>query len=369
MTASTREWGPGLVFAPEERLLLACALSPELFCHDSMCVALKEVTAWNRFTEQAVAAKFAPLVYARLSESPKAGAIPKPVLMRLGAASVAAEGANRRLLAERDRLLDRFATRGVTPLPLKGCALADTLYRDPALRPMGDLDLLFRAEQFADGVRLLLEDGYRTDGVEARGETFFYQPDTRLFIDAHTALDPSGRFRIRSADLWRDAALLPDGRSRLTLSAQHHFVHALLHAARHRLDSLGPLVDAAWLASRWPEAMCWETLPALARRWRCGAALGFALEAATLLFRLPVPPEALERLRLRGWRREVTRRLWPGASPLESLEKRSRAARYLFSAATTAPGGFAGALVRFRRTRRVEDERRSPEPRPDDAPK
>ena len=94
--------------------------------------------------------------------------------------------------------------------------------------------------------------------------------------------------------------------------------------------------------------MGWDSLPDLARRWRCRETLGFALEAAHLLFGLEVPAEVRRGLGLRGWRRGLIRRLWPGDSPFRSLETRPKLVRYGFSALTTSwPGGFVGAMRRY----------------------
>lgn len=360
-------------FTAEERLLLACALPPEQHQPETIVSLTEDISDWQKFTEQAIQAKFAPLAFTRLMEAGLKSSIPRPLFIRLAAAQVAADGLSRRLLAERDRILEVFKEEKLSALPLKGCALADTLYGDPSLRPMGDLDLLLKEEEFDRAVRLLLKLGYRTDGIDPRGETFFYEPDHHLFIDAHTSLDPSGRFRILSSDLWECAAPLPiqpfstatsdacikgeeEETTWQTLSVQHHFVHALLHAARHRLDSMGPLVDAAWMAARWPDAIQWESIPSLAHRWRCKEALGFALEAAEILFSLPVPDSVRKQLLLRGWRQHAMSRVWPGESALQSLEARPQWVRYSFSAITTSwPWGFVGATRRFKSIRPVKE--------------
>lgn len=369
MTSGAEGGSPGLNLSPEERLLLACAVPPELLDPETLARLAAEVTDWPDMTRKALRAKLGPLVFARLSETSLTRAIPRPLFMQLAAVQVAAEGTNRRILGLRDRLLPAFAGKGLHVLPLKGCALADTLYRDPSLRPMGDLDLLIREEEIPSAVPLLREFGYRTEGENAPGEYLFVHEEAQPHLDAHTALDPSGRFGISTPDLWEAAGPLPANSAGSdpmaapapeweTLSVQHLFVHSLIHAARHRLDSLVPLVDAAWIAARWPEQMGWDSLPDLARRWRCREALAFALEAAVLLFGLPVPEEARRKLALRGWRRRIVSRLWPGESPLQSLETRPPVVRYAFSALTTSwPGGFIGAMSRFGPERRMPAEK------------
>jgi hypothetical protein len=363
--------GEDALFSPlnltaEDRLVIACVEPPERVSEDSIRQAAEGVTDPERFAEKALQGKFAPLVLQRLADASATGFLPKPALRRLGAAQAVSQMTNLRLLAERDRILDAMKEESLQALPLKGCALADALYGDPSLRPMGDLDLLIPPDSMERTAVLLSKLGYRTDGIDPRGETFFYRESDQTFIDAHASLDPSGRFAISVSDLWAEAAPLkrrgastPAGpadssstREWRTLSPRHHLMHALLHAARHRLESLAPLVDAVWIAERWKETLGWEEIPAFARRWRCREALGFAMEAAYRTFSLAAPEKALRETAPSGLRRMVLARFWPGDDPLQPIESRSKAGRYLFSAFTTSwPSGFFGSLVRYKKIR------------------
>ena len=58
-------------------------------------------------------------------------------------------------------LLRRFEAARVPVIPLKGPALGETLYPDPALRPSSDLDLLIRRETLLPVDGLLQSLGYR----------------------------------------------------------------------------------------------------------------------------------------------------------------------------------------------------------------
>jgi hypothetical protein len=342
-----------LPLSAEEQLLLECALPWERRDDARISRLAGKGIDWVALVEGAVRSKLAPLVYARLNDARLLEDAPRPQRLRLAAAHASAEAATCRLLPERDRVIALLRDAGLSALPLKGCALTDTLYKDPSLRPMGDIDLLLRAEEIDRAASLLRGLGYETDGIDPRGETFFFHREASLFIDAHTDLDPSGRFRIRSEDLWAESGPSSIGHGQ-SLAVRHHFAHALLHAARHRLAGLGPLVDATWMADRWPKAVGWETLPELAARWRCRHALAFALEAAGLLFGLDVPVETRRRLAPRRWRRWALARIWPGDAPLLPIESRSSVVRYLYSGLTTEwPGGFLGATRRYRRIRRV----------------
>ncbi|MEA3292700.1 MAG: nucleotidyltransferase family protein, partial [Pseudomonadota bacterium] len=57
-------------------------------------------------------------------------------------------------------ILDALDSRSIRPLLLKGAALAWTIYPAPALRPMGDIDLLTRLEQAEEAQETLRGLGY-----------------------------------------------------------------------------------------------------------------------------------------------------------------------------------------------------------------
>ena len=95
---------------------------------------------------------------------------------------------------ERDRLLSVLAREGLDPVVLKGAALRETVYAEPAERSMGDLDLLLPAEQI-DAARIALERvGYRAGGdqvLAAYRRHHFHVPLTHangFVVEIHWAL-------------------------------------------------------------------------------------------------------------------------------------------------------------------------------------
>ena len=62
-----------------------------------------------------------------------------------------------RLLEE---ILEQFDRQQLTPMLLKGAALSFTLYPEPALRPMRDIDILFRREEAGQAQEMLRAAGF-----------------------------------------------------------------------------------------------------------------------------------------------------------------------------------------------------------------
>jgi hypothetical protein len=76
--------------------------------------------------------------------------------------------------AEINRVVDTFAAADITPLLLKGIALAYSHYPNPALRPRSDADLLIPLNRRRETDRVLKALGY-TKGGGVEGELVSYQ--------------------------------------------------------------------------------------------------------------------------------------------------------------------------------------------------
>jgi len=100
-----------------------------------------------------------------------------------------------RVLLEMMEILQR---ENIRPLVLKGLALAHTLYSDPALRPVSDLDLLFQQSEVMPALRLLKEAGFQVEFPTSKPipksivVTAPLRDGIRVSIEAHH-YDPKGR--------------------------------------------------------------------------------------------------------------------------------------------------------------------------------
>jgi len=89
---------------------------------------------------------------------------------------------------EMDRILAALASGGLSTIVLKGTALAEAVYRNPALRPMGDLDLLLHPADVRRAIDLLSVLGYQPTGAEPHaGHQLAFENEIIL-----TRPDPAG---------------------------------------------------------------------------------------------------------------------------------------------------------------------------------
>jgi hypothetical protein len=210
-------------------------------------------------------------------------------------------GARRSLLVRGVRQLDlagrvlrSLAREGIRALPLKGAALAETLYDSPADRPMADVDVLaldgFPAA--ADCVRRLgLREVERVSHAWA-----FRDPESGFVLELHRSVTSCPGFFPLDADgcWWRRR--LTTGPVPWRPAPEDLLLHLALHAAfQHGFGlTLVQFLDFRRLFERDAPDVSRTLAGALAAR--AERPLLAALRAAKAVVEAPVPTELLDRL-------------------------------------------------------------------------
>jgi hypothetical protein len=151
-------------------------------------------------------------------------------------------------------LLDKWREEGVSVIVLKGPALIGRIYRDPALRPMSDLDILCSEKDLGIVVDMAGKMGYRTGAV---GDD---PASTQHVAMHHVKTGSLLEFHFRPYDIIRDHPSFMEmawqQRERVdvntiscpVLSLEMELLFDLAHLAHHQFDvSLKHLVDIVGL--------------------------------------------------------------------------------------------------------------------------
>lgn len=217
------------------------------------------------------------------------------------------------LLEDLVRLGEVFSHPSVLPaVVVKGGALAFTLYPDPAMRPVSDIDLLVRKEDLPEALARLRAAGYQEQGQEmapglARilAHHFHLARETgRSFhLEVHWTLALSDHHRQAPDMDWfwahTEPLRLPFPSPFLTLDPTAHLLYVAAHAMLYHGEAEADpkwVYDVHLLVEREGARIRWEELAEQAAAWRWTEAVLRALQRAAERFGTAIPPEALAAL-------------------------------------------------------------------------
>lgn len=272
--------------------------------------ALGELARWHRVL---------PLLWAHVRDG---GAlvpadVPAPVLDALRGQARGEAARTLQLQFELDRALGALDGAGIPVVLLKGAALAGTVYPDPGLRPMIDLDLLVGRDDVQRALEVVQPLGYDVSGAalgrddEARLATIHHHfPLTKsggaVVIELHHGVLVD-RLDFDVQGIWDRSASHPGGRPCRLPSPEDLFLHVAVHFAFDRIQrgasSLGQVADVVRIADRWP--LDWPAVVERARANEVADRLFLALHATDALAGAVAPAEVVDELRPAGFTEEL----------------------------------------------------------------
>lgn len=219
------------------------------------------------------------------------------------------------------RVAALLAARGLRALPLKGAALAESLYASVAERPMGDVDAL-ALDDWDPSVRALEDAGF-TCAERADHAWSFVDPETRGLLELHHSVTSCPEvFPLRADEVWArseasrgQVARVPGAEDLLVHLAQHAlFQHGGVLSLVQWLDVRRLLERRPLDAARLAEA---AGVPHVAACVRLAVSAAGAVVGAPDLPRFAAEPPFSRGLRrwLGDVRRDPSRALAPGAPP------------------------------------------------------
>lgn len=217
---------------------------------------------------------------------------------------------NRILLHELGACLRAFAAARLRVIVLKGAALVEAVYRDVALRPMVDLDLLVHPRDRASAQRLLESQGYAASRPEVRPGALAEQESEidfcktaaiPLHVDLHWSLFDSPHYQRRIDPNWFWDTAGPAriaGEPALILGLEAQVLHLSGHLALHHAGrGLRWWEDLAAMLAADADRLDWDELLTRARRYDLQLALRSVLMELAEHWDAPVPAAVVAALR------------------------------------------------------------------------
>jgi len=275
-------------FGPEFELLLTCCKSTS---QSDLLPLLRPDLNWDCVLESAQHHRVLPALCAALASQN----------LLLSAIRIRAHKHAWRILhftVELTRIARCFEQRGIPFLAYKGLALARLLYRDPAMRQFGDIDLIVRPRDVPRAKEALMELGYEPGfRLPTRQEKLFLRSGyeyvfglkaERNLVELQWQIVP--RFCSIKLDIdglfERSIQIELDGLPLRTLGHDDQMLVLCVHAAKHEWTQLGMLRDIATLAQF---DLDWNWIVTEARRLGILKILQISLLAVRELFAVDLP--------------------------------------------------------------------------------
>jgi hypothetical protein len=276
---------------------------------------------WETTVVTALALGLGPLLHHSLSQQTEVN-LPPMAMAKLAVTRQAHAKRNQAIAAQLAEILEACALHGIEGIVLKGALLAPTMYDDPALRPMNDIDLLFHPEDLSCVAAMLAALGYRgkyksadrgpgvtkhlstyrRDGHQGATPNPYLSAGGERTVEPHHSLEESW-FGLKvdiTPGIWQRAVPVTlQGQPAYRLSTADMLLHLAVHATFHVIMGRAvflQLYDLGQVLKTWPAEVDWDNLLALAREAEAEPFLYAALYWTKDLYHAPVPPEPLQKL-------------------------------------------------------------------------
>jgi Uncharacterised nucleotidyltransferase len=286
---------------PEAELLLLCSrirLKPDKA--QRARELLEEGIDWDYVTQQALYHGTIPLLFRNLSLFCP-DRIPAATLNQFRDFSNGIACSNLRLTGELLSLLNLFRRYGIRALPIKGPALAATVYGNLALRQFTDLDILIPREDMVKAKELLIQQGYspnlqltasqESDYLKSHHDYKFIRAKDGLVIEIQWGItERLFSFPLDFADLWnRCEKLSLAGVELLSLALEDLLLLLCVHGSKHRWEQLKWICDIAELVDAYRQKIDWGRVLDRARMLGGERMLLLGLFLASDLLRADLP--------------------------------------------------------------------------------
>jgi len=283
-------------------------LRPEGASPSAVLAPAQPPSAWEEIVSLALNHGVAPLLHRSLHASGGLAALPKHLRTRLDEDRRATAFANLRKFAAFREIARELRKRGVRFMALKGLHLAELVYRDISLRPMGDVDILVPRAELKNAVAALqsMEYGPQKDMSSAANAMLelghavgLEHRRLGILIELHWSLgEPGYGYDAPMEEIWRSTAMgkLADADVRL-MSPEFVLLHVCAHLACNHTFLLGlrGLCDIAEIVRACP-ALDWAVVVDQGRQNGWARGIAAALRLARDQLGAAVPDEVLAAL-------------------------------------------------------------------------
>jgi hypothetical protein len=285
-------------------LLLYCL---RMDSDETRTARLEELSSsdWKAIIQESARHGVTLLLYHRLKTFHPGIYIPTDVVQRLRQSYLQSASRNLRLYHELGKVLEILRHENIPVIALKGAHLAELVYGNIALRPMGDVDLLVHKDDLIRVEAALLRIGLtpldRNRVIGKDNRHFGYvQPNRGLHVEIHwNILASMYPFNIDIDGQWeRSRPVLIAGAEVSVLCPEDLLLHLCLHNSEHTFEmGIRSICDISEAICHYSEEIGWKNLLLRARQWSIEKCVYLTLKLARELLGAFVPDDLLETIK------------------------------------------------------------------------
>jgi len=212
-------------------------------------------------------------------------------------------------------ILQALDDESIEVVPLKGAALIESIYKRIGFRPMADIDLMVRQEDYIAAAEIFLDCGLRPNSKDVfefvqLPEDFWpgelgFSGDNNLHIDLHRDLityhwfktgfpvDISKVWARAQEQVFLDSEAQNNALWKTILSPYDMLAHACLHLAFHGLGIMKNFFDVDLFLRNLPEDWDWGQYLDVVDEWNLGSVSYHVFSFCQAFFDTPVPDEVM----------------------------------------------------------------------------
>jgi len=307
-----------LSWREEDRLLLYCCRKDTDRKNRNKIIEIQRRSLdWEYFLREARENGISAVVYSKLNEIRKdCPYIPSFVFKKLKKVYYLNATQNSLIFEELGKVLEILSKAGLQVIVLKGAVLAEKIYRNLALRPMMDVDLLVKKEDlfFFDKQMKIL--GYRPSDISVNDidltSTYLTTIDYRSLSPNSPSFHVHWHFvnstipnesyikNIKIEDIWQNAENTKIAGAETLVMAPHHLlIHLSEHALRvtHSLSKLSLLCDISESVNFYQGRLDWDRLIDDSLKFNLSQMVYISLYFASRFLETKIPEYVLLKLR------------------------------------------------------------------------
>lgn len=304
-------------FSQEDRLLLNCSRTAPEDANVSVIAELLQVRLdWDYIIQSSIRHGVAPLlrnaIQQILPHLKTGNQVPAHAMERLEILYQTSRRRNQRLYQIVAEIARECTKAGIAVMGLKDLQLARSIYPDPALRPMGDIDLLIRPEDYEKAADCMFRLGFeRTPFTNlpyilkyAWGHHFRRRRDN-TYVDLQWNVMQiewdvyqEGSFDFEIERMWKNAQKMAvDDYFILVPSLEDMLFHLCVHLDGHQFSELILLCDIYELIKQNESRIDWQYFIQIVNRYKAEPFTYYSLRLIEHLFQIDLPNEVLRSIK------------------------------------------------------------------------